>query len=87
MLSRSAGAGSSASAQRNPLSIYVTNGIWASRDRHWVGALRGAPRWKGWRKTPALGGCSPGEGFPPKIPPRGVEGFSKSGHRASWTWN
>jgi len=67
MLSKSAGADASASAQRNPLSIYVTNGIWASRDRHWVGALRGAPRWKGWRKTPALGGCSQGKAFPQKF--------------------
>ena len=33
MLSKRAGAGSSASPQRNPLSIYVTNGIGASRDR------------------------------------------------------
>jgi hypothetical protein len=68
MLSKNAGVGSSASAQRNPLGIYMTAFGQAALSIP-LGALRGAPRWKGWRKTPAFGGCSQGKAFPQKIRP------------------
>jgi hypothetical protein len=62
MLSKNPGTGSPASAQRNPLCIYVTNAN-LGKPRLAL-ALRGAPRSKGWRKTPAFGGCSQGKAFP-----------------------
>jgi hypothetical protein len=82
MLCKNAGAGSSASAQRNPLGICVTNGSWASRDRLWVGGVAGRSPLAGVAENARTWRLQPGEGSPQEFSPWGVVGLGKSGHGA-----